>query len=402
MPSDESPTKTFPPATQDQPQISDQPSLKARAAALLDRAAGSKVALLAAVGVVVLAVSGATFGYRSMTTPVTLSVDGQESQVRVLGDTVGDVLDAEGIELTSHDLVQPDVDETISDGSRIAVRYGREIELTVDGKTSTHWVTATSVDAALSQIGALYRGAHLSTSRGTEIDRGGLDLEVVTPKTLKVSLAGKKMKSVSVPAVTAEDALRALDVKLDKHDLVFPARDAKLDDGDKVRWVDMDVKTKKVEGESFSGGTITREDSSSPEGTETVVRDGAPGVRDATYRIVTRNGDVVKRIMIRHKVIEAPVAAIVEVGTQEVATTNYAGGSSVWDAIAQCESGGNWAANTGNGYYGGLQFNLGTWQAYGGSGLPSNASRETQIAIAEKVRAASGGYGAWPHCGAPY
>ena len=66
----------------------------------------------------------------------------------------------------------------------------------------------------------------------------------------------------------------------------------------------------------------------------------------------------------------------------------------------KCESGGNWATNTGNGYYGGLQFSLGTWQAYGGSGLPSNASRETQIAIATKVRNASGGYGAWPACAA--
>ena len=79
------------------------------------------------------------------------------------------------------------------------------------------------------------------------------------------------------------------------------------------------------------------------------------------------------------------------------ATAASAGGSQAqFEQLAQCESGGNWAINTGNGYYGGLQFNLGTWQAYGGSGLPSSASRETQIAIATKVRDASGGYGAWP------
>ena len=91
--------------------------------------------------------------------------------------------------------------------------------------------------------------------------------------------------------------------------------------------------------------------------------------------------------------------AIVKVGTKAepaAPAANFAGGSSVWDSLAQCESGGNWAINTGNGYYGGLQFNLGTWQAYGGSGLPSDASRETQIAIATKVRDANGGYGAWP------
>src|SRR5690242_6575163 len=70
-----------------------------------------------------------------------------------------------------------------------------------------------------------------------------------------------------------------------------------------------------------------------------------------------------------------------------------------WDRIAQCESGGNWHANTGNGYYGGLQFNLGTWQANGGHGRPDQNTREQQIAVAERVRAASGGYGAWPVCG---
>ena len=70
------------------------------------------------------------------------------------------------------------------------------------------------------------------------------------------------------------------------------------------------------------------------------------------------------------------------------------------DKIAACESGGNWAANTGNGYYGGLQFNLSTWQSYGGSGRPDQNSREAQIAVAERVRDAEGGYGAWPVCGA--
>ena len=70
-----------------------------------------------------------------------------------------------------------------------------------------------------------------------------------------------------------------------------------------------------------------------------------------------------------------------------------------WDAIAQCESGGNWAINTGNGYYGGLQFTLSTWRANGGTGMPQNASRDTQIAVAERV-AATQGIGAWPVCGA--
>ena len=69
-----------------------------------------------------------------------------------------------------------------------------------------------------------------------------------------------------------------------------------------------------------------------------------------------------------------------------------------WDAVAACESGGNWAINTGNGYYGGLQFSLGTWRANGGSGSPHNASRSEQIRVAENVLH-SQGVGAWPSCG---
>lgn len=72
-----------------------------------------------------------------------------------------------------------------------------------------------------------------------------------------------------------------------------------------------------------------------------------------------------------------------------------------WDAIAECESGGNWSINTGNGYYGGLQFSRSTWRAYGGSrfaGTADQASRAEQIAIAERVRDGQG-LGAWPTCG---
>ncbi|NUK04179.1 LysM peptidoglycan-binding domain-containing protein [Streptomyces lunaelactis] len=74
----------------------------------------------------------------------------------------------------------------------------------------------------------------------------------------------------------------------------------------------------------------------------------------------------------------------------------------VWDRIAACESGGNWHINTGNGYYGGLQFSAGTWRAYGGGAYASTADRASkgqQIAVAAKVQRAQG-WGAWPTCSA--
>lgn len=90
--------------------------------------------------------------------------------------------------------------------------------------------------------------------------------------------------------------------------------------------------------------------------------------------------------------IAAPLMAS---GTASAAT------ASEWDAVAQCESGGNWSINTGNGYYGGLQFSASTWAAYGGTAFASTAdqaSKSQQIQVAEKVLAGQG-KGAWPHCG---
>ncbi|AWE50724.1 MULTISPECIES: transglycosylase family protein [Streptomyces] len=101
------------------------------------------------------------------------------------------------------------------------------------------------------------------------------------------------------------------------------------------------------------------------------------------------------------------IAVVGVTGAAAVAGPLMAAGSasaataSEWDAVAQCESGGNWSINTGNGYYGGLQFSASTWAAYGGTQYASTADKATkaqQIAIAEKVLAGQG-KGAWPHCG---
>ncbi|WP_030683514.1 transglycosylase family protein [Streptomyces sp. NRRL B-1347] len=84
------------------------------------------------------------------------------------------------------------------------------------------------------------------------------------------------------------------------------------------------------------------------------------------------------------------------------ATGQAAADGGVWDRIARCESGGNWQINTGNGYYGGLQFSAGTWRAYGGGAYAptaDKASRAQQIAVAAKVQRAQG-WGAWPSCSA--
>ena len=91
--------------------------------------------------------------------------------------------------------------------------------------------------------------------------------------------------------------------------------------------------------------------------------------------------------------------AIAAMAVSTVFSTGTAHADSMnWDAVAQCESGGNWAANTGNGHYGGLQFKQATWSSNGGAGSPVTASREEQIRVANNVLK-SQGIRAWPVCG---
>ncbi len=98
----------------------------------------------------------------------------------------------------------------------------------------------------------------------------------------------------------------------------------------------------------------------------------------------------------------ATAAAAVAVPVIGLAAPASAADDSTWDALAQCESGGNWSINTGNSFYGGVQFSQPTWEGYGGTQYASRAdlaSREQQIAIAEKVLVGQG-WGAWPACSA--
>ncbi|WNZ12711.1 transglycosylase family protein [Streptomyces sp. 11x1] len=102
----------------------------------------------------------------------------------------------------------------------------------------------------------------------------------------------------------------------------------------------------------------------------------------------------------RTTAVLAGAALLAPLGLLAVTGSASAADSGVWDRIAKCESGGNWHINTGNGYYGGLQFAASTWRAYGGTAYAATAdkaSKAQQIAIATKVQRAQG-WGAWPTC----
>ena len=360
----------------------------------------SRAVLATLVALIVAAVGGTTLGYAALSKDVTLTLDGHTTRVSAIGDTVGDVLAAEGIDVTDKDLVAPAVEETVTDGTAIAVQFGRPLELSVDGESSTYWVNSTDVASALGEIGRRFDGAELSASRSSSIGRTGLTLEVVTPKVVRIKLGAQDLRKAEVTALTVADVLDSMGFEVDRHDQITPALRTRITDGDRVVVKDIRVATTKVRREVVDAPVVEREDPTMFEGEEQVVRSGKDGVRNVTYRLRFVNGELVARTVVDASVRVKAVATIVRVGTKEQPTSDFSGGSTVWDSLARCESGGNWAINTGNGYYGGLQFNLGTWRAYGGTGYPHQNSREAQIAVAERLRAATGGYGSWPGCAA--
>ena len=358
----------------------------------------SKAALATTAGAVLVSVLATGAGYAAMSKTVTLSVDGKSDEVRVLGNTVRDVLESQDISVGERDVVAPGLDSKVSDGTSVAIKFARPLDVSVDGDEKRYWVTATDVTSALEQIGLGFSKADLSVSRGAYIGREGLDLDVITPKKLTVKIGGEKAKKQTVTALTVSQALDDLGVKVSKLDKVKPGLGATLEEGDKIVFTDVRKVTKRVT-ESVAFDTVEREDSGMYADESETIRSGKDGSRKVLYKITFVNGEVSKRKALEVTVLRAPVDAIVRVGTKErVTAANFASGSTVWDQLANCESGGNWAINTGNGYYGGLQFNLSTWRSYGGTGYPHENSRETQIAVATRLRDANGGYGAWPHC----
>ncbi len=359
-----------------------------------------KIIPVVAAGATTLALAGTTFGYANLNKTVTLSIDGQTTQVRTSADTVSALLSSREIEVTGHDVVAPNLDAEVDDGTRVAVKFGRQVTFTVDGAQQTIWTTATTVHDALDALGMDLAGAELSASRSSGIGRQGLAIIIGTQKKVVIIDAGKK-RTITTTGQTLADALAAAKITVDNDDKLSAEPNARLLDGAKFRFtrVDISAKTKKVK---VDYKTDRKKSSKLRKGVTKIDTPGVRGVRAVTYKIVRHNGKIVDRDKIKSKLIKKPVTEVVLVGTKTVKKSSGSNGSStpsgsVWDKLAQCESGGNWSINTGNGYYGGLQFSLSTWRAYGGSGYPHKASREEQIRIAKKVQA-SDGWGAWPAC----
>jgi len=354
---------------------------------------------LALFAFVLLGLVGGLLAYGVAQKSVTLLIDGQSREVGTYAATVGEVLEDEGVPADEHDAVLPATDERLDDGDTVVLNRARPLRLTVDGVDREVYVTALSVDEALAQLG--YRGDDLvlSASRSERVPLGGMDLTITRPKNVVLIADGKKT-TVSTTAATAGELLAEQGIALSDTDKTSLFPDQILLDKMKLQVFRVTIKQKSVT-KPIAYETVEVADPTAYEGEKTVVKAGRAGKKVTTYSITFVDGKVAGRKKLNTEVTRQPVTEKVEVGTKKrpAAPSVAVAGGSVWDSLAKCEAGGNWAINTGNGYYGGLQFNLGTWQSYGGQGYPHENSREQQIAIGQKVVNANGGsFSAWPGC----
>jgi uncharacterized protein YabE (DUF348 family) len=358
-------------------------------------------AVCGAVFAVIIALFGGGATAVAMDNAITVTVDGHDRTLHTFADSVAEVLASAGLTVAPQDRVEPALPTGVGDGDHIIVSRARKLILVEGPSERAVWTTAATVGEALQGLGIEAAPIQMSESPAATIPLGGLSLELSVPRTVSLTDGTGAPVEVTTTAGTVAGLLAERGIQLGPDDVAVPPGDTALTDGTSVHVVRNGV-GEVVETRPIPPPERVIEDPDLARGKRVVVEPGEPGERTAIMRVYVQNGQEVRREQISAGVVTQPTPRVVKVGTNDdIAQPPAVTDGSVWDRLAQCESTGNWSINTGNGYYGGLQFDAGTWRAYGGTAyapLPHQASREEQIAIASKVRDDRGGYGAWPAC----
>ncbi len=343
--------------------------------------------------------AGGAVAATSLDKTVAVTVDGETTSTTGFANTVADVLAARGITVGSRDVVVPSVDSPIGNGDSVQVQLAKKVTLLVDGKPTEFYTTATTLDGALAtaQVRGL-NGADFSVSRSIGIGREGLTVDVTTPKTITLKVAGTS-KKITTTASTVAEVLGEQNVGMNVGDRIKPALTAGVDDVASITLTRVAVDTRTVT-EKVGYSTVKTKSNKLFTGQTKVTSAGKNGKAKVTYEYTSINGGKATKKVLTRVVLTAPVSKRVTVGTKAGSVSG--GGinlarAGMWDRIAQCESGGNWSINTGNGYYGGLQFDFGSWRANGGADFApraDQASRAEQITVANRYYAKAG-LGPW-------
>lgn len=342
--------------------------------------------LKATIAAILLSATGGSAMAMAMDKDVTVDVDGVNQHVRTYSSTVAQVLADDNIRLGAHDAVSPSPNASVADGGTIMLQRGRLVKVTVDGVEQDHWTRATTVSSALNELGMDTKGAWMSTAPGTAVPLSGMSVEVRTPKQVTLIDGANAARTITTTDATVGQLLTDNHIQIGNQDSVNPGLTDKVTAGMQIMVSRTGVQVVTVT-QSIPFQIQQVQDSSMNEGTQQITTPGVNGSEQVTYRITSVNGKQTAKVQLSATVTTQPVAEVMHVGTAALP------GDAVWDEIAKCESGGNWSINTGNGYYGGLQFNQETWDSNGGQAYAARAdlaSKADQIAVADVVRSRRG------------
>ena len=333
---------------------------------------------------------------------VTIDVNGQQMDLVTMSNSVEGALKQAGIKIGPDDLIVPSPSERLTRTESIKVRSAKSVAVVVDGQEKTIKSTALTVDELVSEIGSEIGGVNegdlLSKGRDTVIPADGMKLDITRPKVVSINDGGD-VTYTQMAASNVGDLLRRRNINLNPEDVVTPSITSPVKAGMDVR-IDR-VRTDQVrETVPFEAPANYKDDATAFEGDEVVEEAGTPGSKEVKRSIRIVNGKEESNTVISEKEVAPAKPATIKRGTKAKSSAPSVANGSVWDSLAQCEAGGNWAINTGNGFSGGLQFTPSTWLAYGGGQYAPQAhlaTREQPIAVASKVQAGQG-WGAWPAC----
>ncbi|MGG5172003.1 transglycosylase family protein [Pseudarthrobacter sp. J1738] len=338
---------------------------------------------------------------------VTISVDGKVSSVQTFGGTVEQVVKNAKVELKAADRVSPALDSTVSNGTVINVNLAKQVKVSLDGTSRNVQTTSRNVEGLVTELGVSTASA-ISVPKDMELAVSGTVVTISTPKNVAIVADGKTTKRVTTATLVSK-VLSDAGVKLDSDDTSSQPMRAAVVNNMVIKVARVDTTKRANVDEAVDFQTVKSYSSELYKGEEEVTVEGVPGKLTKVYKLVLVDGKEVSRTLLTQKMITKPVAEQVTVGTKSkpkpqvaaaVAASSNSGAAApammneaMWDRIAQCESTGNWSINTGNGYYGGLQFDIGTWLGAGGGAYAPNAAMATkaqQIDIANRVYAQRG------------
>jgi len=329
---------------------------------------------------------------------VTLSIDGAPITVSTMKSRVIDVVKENGFDVGERDDLYPAGDQDVQQSETIVLRRSRPLQISLDGGGSREvWTTASTVQEALAQL-SMTDTAPAAASRGSRVPLEGMSLPVVGPRTVMLNDGGV-VRPVRLAAANVAGLLEAAGAPLLQGDTVVPAASSPVAEGMQVQVTRVRVQ-KVTQRMPLAPDNDVVQDPTMNMSRQVVEDPGTPGTQNITFAVASVNGVETGRLPVANVVLTPARDAVLRVGAKPGTEVPPVSNGTTWDALSRCEAGGNWAINTGNGFYGGVQFDQNTWERNGGLRYAQRAdlaTREEQIAIAEVTRARQG-WGAWPVC----